>query len=229
MISVLMSVLNGEETLERSLKSILVQTYDDFEFLIMDDGSNDGTIDILDHYKNADSRIKVFKNNENLGLTKSLNILATKASGEFFARQDCDDYSDKNRFKEQIKYLINENFDVCTTRAKEIDTRRIIPGYSFYIPNSIILKLKNPFIHGTLLIKKSVFNECGNYDENFYFAQDYKLFLEIIKKGFKVKSLREPLYYLNMKDNISSKFQSEQEYYFACAKKGITPIYNNFS
>ena len=51
MISVLMSVLNGEETLERSLKSILVQTYDDFEFLIMDDGSNDGTIDILDHYK----------------------------------------------------------------------------------------------------------------------------------------------------------------------------------
>ena len=61
MISVLMSVLNGEETLERSLKSILVQTYDDFEFLIMDDGSNDGTIDILDHYKNADSRIKVFK------------------------------------------------------------------------------------------------------------------------------------------------------------------------
>ena len=85
------------------------------------------------------------------------------------------------------------------------------------------MKLKNPFIHGTLLIKKSVFNECGNYDENFYFAQDYKLFLEIIKKGFKVKSLREPLYYLNMKDNISSKFQSEQEYYFACAKKGITP------
>ena len=229
MISVLMSVLNGEETLERSLKSILVQTYDDFEFLIMDDGSNDGTNDILDHYKNADSRVKVFRNKENLGLTKSLNILATEANGEFFARQDCDDYSDKNRFKEQIKYLINENFDVCTSRAKEIDTNRIIPGYSFYIPNSIILKVKNPFIHGTLLIKKSIFKECGNYDENFYFAQDYKLFLEIIKKGFKIKNLKEPLYYLNMKDNISSKFQSEQEYYFTCAKKGITPIYNNFS
>lgn len=229
MISVLMSVLNGEKTLERSIKSILDQTYDDFEFLIMDDGSNDGTNEILNHYKSFDSRIRVFKNKENLGLTKSLNILAADANGEIFARQDCDDYSDKNRFKEQIKYLINDNFDVCTTRAKEIDKNRIIPGFSFYIPNSVILKLKNPFIHGTLFIKKSVFKECGSYDENFFFAQDYKLFLEIINKGFTIKNLREPLYYLNMKDNISSKFQSEQKYYFSCAKKGITPIYNNFS
>ena len=53
-------------------------------------------------------------------------------------------------------------------------------------------------------LEKSIFKECGNYDENFYFAQDYKLFLEIIKKGFKVKSLREPLYYLNMKDNMTT-------------------------
>ena len=128
MISVLMSVLNGEKTLERSIKSILDQTYDDFEFLIMDDGSNDGTNEILNHYKSFDSRIRVFKNKENLGLTKSLNILAAGANGEIFARQDCDDYSDKI-VKEQIKYLINDNFDVCA-RAK-IDKNRIIPGFSF--------------------------------------------------------------------------------------------------
>ena len=70
-----MSVFNGENTLEESIESILNQTYSNLEFLIVDDQSEDKTYQILENYKNKDSRIKVFKNNENIGLTKSLNIL----------------------------------------------------------------------------------------------------------------------------------------------------------
>ena len=98
MISVLMSVYNGEKLLPRSIESILSQTHSDFEFLILNDGSVDRTESILNKFRDLDDRIKIFKNEKNLGLTKSLNQLIKISSGQIIARQDHDDVSLKNRF-----------------------------------------------------------------------------------------------------------------------------------
>ena len=68
------------------------------------------------------------------------------------------------------------NLDACTTRARTIGSNKLRPRFTIYFPNKLIIKFKNPFIHGTLLIKKEIINSVGNYDENFYYAQDYKLF-----------------------------------------------------
>ena len=81
------------------------------------------------------------------------------------------------------------------------------------------MKYKNPFIHGSLIIKKQVLNDLGLYDENFYYAQDYKLYLDLLSKGYSIKAINKPLYNLNTINNISSNNKDEQKYYFYCARK----------
>ena len=112
-----MSVFNGENTLEESIESILNQTYSNLEFLIVDDQSDDKTYQILENYKKKDSRIKVFKNNENIGLTKSLNFLLKQSNGFYIARQDADDISTEDRFYKQIDRLNETNRQCVTARA----------------------------------------------------------------------------------------------------------------
>ena len=213
MISIIMSVFNNSKTLERCIKSILNQDYENFEFLIMNDFSKDSSNRILKDYENQDSRIKVFNNKENIGLTKSLNILVNKSKGELIARQDADDYSSENRLLMQLSYLRDKNLDACTTRSRVISTGKARPAMSYYLPIKLSMKYKNPFIHGSLMVKKEVLNDIGNYDENFYYAQDYKLFKDLINRGYKVNTLNKFLYYLNTENNISSKNREEQNYY----------------
>ena len=214
-VSVIMSVCNGEKIVSESIESILNQTYTDFEFLILDDGSTDSTYQILKAYENKDKRIKIYQNTENLGLTKSLNFLASKSKGDILARQDADDLSLKNRFSVQLKYI--DKFDAVVSRARIQGTNNKIPGFSFYIPFKIIRRFKNPYIHGTLIINKKTFQSIGGYDENFKYAQDFKLFIDFWRDGYRIKTLNKVLYILNVKDNISTKFKKEQEVYFRLA------------
>lgn len=228
MISVLMSVYNSEKTIEVAIKSILSQTFKDFELLIVDDSSKDSTYKLLNKIKDTDKRIKIFKNESNIGLTKSLNFLANKAKYDIYARHDSDDYSEPSRFQKQLIFLEGKNYDACTTRARIIINNNKIPGLSFYLPKRLVMNFKNPFIHGTLMIKKEAFEICGKYDERFYYAQDYKLFKDLISKGKNIKTINEVLYNLNTNENISTKYIKEQKYFFECAKKNISPDLNNF-
>jgi len=219
-ISVIMSVYNNEATLEKSVESILSQSYENFDFLIIDDCSSDKTKEILKTYQLKDKRVKVFTNKTNLGLTKSLNTLLKSTDiSSIIARQDGDDYSEKDRFSKQIQYILNENCDAVYSRAIRTDNNKIIPGKSFYLNKKFLLNFKNPFIHGTLMAKFDSFKKAGFYDESFYYAQDYKLILDFYKNGEKIHYIKEPLYNLNMKNNISSNFKEEQKNYFIKARK----------
>ena len=104
-ISVVMSVYNGTPYLRECIESILNQTCKDFEFIIIDDGSSDNTWKILTEYANQNQQIKLFKNEENIGLTKSLNKGLKLAGGEYIARQDADDVSLPDRFELQTRFL----------------------------------------------------------------------------------------------------------------------------
>ena len=226
-ISILMTSYNNENTIEEAIKSVLNQTYKNVTLLILDDCSSDITYKIIKKIKETNKNLKIFRNKKNIGLTKSLNILIEKVTTEFIARQDADDVSVSNRLEEQINYLLTNNLDACTTRSINKKTNKKIPGLSFYIPFKILLFYKNPFIHGTLLIKKSVLNKIGNYDETFYFAQDFKLMKDLIDKKFKVGILNKVLYKLNMENNISTLYADEQKYFAKCVKKGVLPIGRN--
>jgi len=222
-VSVIMSCYNSQANVGRAIESILNQTYEDFELLICDDGSIDNTYETISEYKRLDKRVKIFKNKKNIGLTKSLNILVNEAKGMYIARQDDDDISSNVRLNTQISALKNENLDFITSRAKVLGSKRLIPGFSFYLSTSLVMNFKNPFIHGSLMIDKKVLNKVGNYDERFYYAQDYKLFSDLLTIGCKYKIIKTPLYELNLKNNISSKFVKEQDYYAKCVRNNKLP------
>ncbi len=218
LISVLLSVHNDDKNIKNSIDSILSQSYKNIELLIIDDCSTDKTYDILNKIK--DNRVKIFRNKENKGLTKSLNILINKSNGEILARQDSDDISLPKRLEIQYKTLNKRQLDACTTRAYVKNSKQSIPRFSHYLPIKLTIKYKNPFIHGTLMVKKKAILDVGLYDENVKYAQDYKLFLELLKKNYKLKILNKKLYILNMQNNISSLKKEEQQFYFREIKQG---------
>ena len=212
-ISVIMSVYNDQDNISNSIKSILGQNYKDFEFLIVDDCSTDNTYEEIKKFT-TDPRIKLYKNSKNIGLTKSLNFLIEKSSGKYIFRQDSDDVSLSQRFQEQLNVLEREIYQVCTSRAINMQNNKTIPGLSSWVPKKISIKFKNPYIHGTLAIQKSLLNSIGNYDEDYLYAQDFKLFLDLIKKNKKIFEIKKPLYKLNTKNNISTINKDKQRSYF---------------
>ena len=158
-----------------------------------------------------DIRVRIFRNKNNQGLTKSLNTLIKESKGQILARQDSDDISLPNRLEIQYNELQKFQLDACTTRAYIKDSKRSIPRFSHLLPIGIVKKYKNPFIHGTLMVRKNAILNVGMYDENMKYAQDYKLFLELLKRNYKIKILNKKLYVLNMKNNISSLKKEEQQ------------------
>ena len=223
LISVVLSVYNSEDSLERCIQSILDQSYKNIEFLICDDGSTDNSLKIIEKYSRKFKQIKIIKNEKNIGLTKSLNLLIKESKGDFIARQDADDYSDPQRLSIQISHFDNNKFQAIFTRTFNLNKNTSMQKFSFLIPYRVLVKFRNPFVHGTMLISSNAIRELGGYDEAFYFAQDYKLIRDLIDKGIKIKKERKILYYLNTKNNISNIHKNEQNYFAYCVKNRIVP------
>tara|TARA_X000001036_G_scaffold432048_1_gene467339 strand:+ start:3558 stop:4235 length:678 start_codon:yes stop_codon:yes gene_type:complete len=222
-ISIIMGVFNSEETLKNSIESILDQSFRDFEFLILDDCSTDNSFEIADIYRKKDERIKLYRNHENLGLTKSLNILIENSKSDYIARQDSDDVSRNKRLEAQLSFIKKFKLDGCTTKAISQQTGKILHKIANKFPPKVTIKYKNPFIHGSLLILKKTLDEVGCYDENFIYAQDYKLMSEVLKNGSSIKIMNDIFYELNTINNISSKYKAEQEYFANCVRKNRIP------
>ena len=216
-----MAVYNDDANIRNSIESMQSQTYEDLEILILDDCSDDTTYSICKEMSLKDTRIKVYKNDFNLGLTRSLNKLINYSTGFYIARQDSDDSSVKFRIETQIKYIEKYNLDVCYSRAYVKESKKVMPNLSYYLPLKFIIKYKNPLIHGTLLIKKDVIESVGGYDEFYYFSQDYKLINDLIKNRYRVKIHNKPLYNLNMKNNISSNYKDIQKIYADIVKNQL--------
>jgi len=177
LVSVIMSVHNGETELVASLDSIFSQTLQELELIIVDDGSSDGTADILNTC--SDPRLQVI-NQENTGLTVALNRAAAGAGGKYLARMDVGDYSLPQRLEEQVAFLErNPEITACGTRTAWTNSGGEVIGTSQVItsPAAIrrgLLKM-NLLSHGSVMIRRAAFEAVGGYREYFRFAQDYDL------------------------------------------------------
>ncbi len=192
-ITVLMPVYNGEKYLKEAIDSILNQTFTDFEFLIINDGSIDKSVEIIKSY--SDPRIKLVHNERNLGLINTLNKGLDLAKGDYIARMDCDDISLPKRFEKQIKYM-GENPDVgiCGSWIEVFGDKNYIAMYS-YNPEEI----KCSFIFGTALahpavmIRRKFFTKYNlYYDNNFKNAEDFDLW-ERCSNLFLISNIKEVL------------------------------------
>lgn len=184
-VTVLMSVYNGERYLQEAIDSILNQTFTNFEFVIIDDRSTDGTRTILDRY--TDSRIVRLYNDQNIGLTRSLNRGLKVAHGQVIARQDADDISLPARLAKQVAYLEEHpQVGLLGTQIKLLN-RLGLPLNAAKLPasHSLIvwtLLFRNAFAHPTVMMRKSILDQVGGYDPSFQVTQDYELWTRLIGK-----------------------------------------------
>ncbi len=225
-VSVIMSVFNGQRYVKESVKSILGQSFKDFEFIIVNDGSADRTGEILENFSQQDSRIKVISNSVNIGLTKSLNKAIKIAQGEYIARQDADDISLPERIAKQVAFLethqeikVLGTFGYAINKDGKILRKEILPVLSQEIKKHLIKA--NPFIHTSVMIRKETLDKVQGYNEDFKVIQDYELWFRILKdeKGenlpfFLVKKRYQP-------EMVSFKDNRKQLEYIILLKKDI--------
>ena len=213
-ISVIMPVFNGGDLLNKAIESILGQTFENFEFIIINDGSTDETAEVVRGYASSDSRI-IFIDQDNIGLTKSLNKAIKTSKGNYIARMDADDVSALNRFETQMEWMKGGKYDLCCSRTYLLNSNRISPGLSYYMPKRIQMFFRNPFIHGTFLIKRKALDIVGLYDEDFIYSQDYKLICDFYRNNLKIKYIKQPLYYTNTPPGSIGVSKKVEQNYFA--------------
>jgi glycosyltransferase involved in cell wall biosynthesis len=206
-----MTVYNGERYIREAIDSILNQTFQDYEFLIIDDCSTDNTLKIIKEYE--DPRIKLIETEKNIGFIKSLNMGIALSQGEYIARQDADDISLPDRLFEEVIFLdSNPDIAMVGTARELIDEfgvtiRDIIPKKN---PNFQDICKGNPFQHSSIMIRKSILLEFGGYDERFPYCEDHALWLTISKK-YKVYNIQKIICKLRIhKESISIKKFEEQ-------------------
>lgn len=179
-VSVLMSVYNTcEEFLREAIESILNQTYKDFEFLIINDGSKNNAEDVINSYD--DSRIRYIKNEQNLGLIGSLNKGLELASGDYIARFDSDDKSRPERLEKQVKFMDeNPQVGLLGAQYQSFPKVRVSDGFTNNkdIKEAMLINC-NQFGHPTVMIRKSMLNGL-KYDKNALYVEDYKLWLDMM-------------------------------------------------
>jgi glycosyltransferase involved in cell wall biosynthesis len=184
-LSIIMGVYNGATHLRECVDSVLAQSYADFEFVIIDDASTDSSLSILTQYAAQDPRIKIIRNQTNIGLTKSLNKGICTAVGTYIARMDADDIALPERFAKQVAFLdTHSDYGLVGTWARVVDdTGAEIDTYAWESTDADIRKslIKyNNIIHPSVMMRRTVLDRTGYYDESFRYAQDYDLFLRMI-------------------------------------------------
>lgn len=184
-ISVILSVYNGEKYIREAVESVLKQTFHDFEFIIIDDGSTDKTPEILNSF--SDLRIVRIKNEKNIKLIKSLNKGIEISHGEFLARMDADDICMPERFEKQVNFLKkNPDVGVLGTAVNIIDEKgRVISTLTQPLSHEGILWkmfFECAIIHPTVMARQELIKNAGGYDINFPHIEDTELWMRIILK-----------------------------------------------
>lgn len=181
LVSVNMSVYNGEKYLKPAIDSILNQTFDNFELIIVDDGSTDKTAEILDSYDTP--RIRVLTQ-EHHGISYGRNQALKVSRGEFVAVMDADDISFPERLEKQVNFLqMHPEIGLLGTWARFAD--EIKDQHWEYTPPVSNQQLQqhlihgNPFVHTSIMMRKSVLETVGGYNENFPYIVDYELFVRL--------------------------------------------------
>ena len=202
-VSILMAVYNAEFKLSNTIQSIKNQSLKDFECIIVDDGSEDRTLEYLNQLD--DNRFKVIRSSHQ-GLTKSLNLGLRKCSSEYVARIDADDQSSSDRIKKQSEYLdkykdiVAVGSSVQILNNKNSIIREVNYPTSHHKLKKMYTKKMNSLPHSSLMLRKDKLIELGGYREIFKKAQDYDLVLRLTEIG-KIGSIKKPLCQLRYDNN----------------------------
>jgi GT2 family glycosyltransferase len=213
LVSVVMSVYNGEKYLSQAIDSVLAQTYTNLELIIVDDGSVDSTAQVLRTYA-SDCRVRTV-HQENSGYVRAWNLAIRLARGPIIARMDADDICMPTRLERQLEVTRQyPNWGVIATGIATIDDAGNVTDLhrDFHRHGNIIsdytLRLKlmhfNPLPHPTAIIRRDVLELVGGYSEQYYPAEDYHLWVEIARAGYGLYRVNSDLLYYRIHESSTS-------------------------
>ncbi|MFK5892539.1 MAG: glycosyltransferase [Pseudomonadota bacterium] len=210
LVSVLLPVFNGALTIKKSIESITSQTYPNLQIIIINDGSTDNTLDVIEKTSKNDSRFKIISR-ENKGLIHTLNEGLSIAAGKYIAREDADDYSHPDRIKKQVKYLENN------PKTMVLGTNNILFGHvnnKVHYPtdpdkSKAHLMFSPPVSHPSTMLRKSFFIDNNlSYNLQYPHCEDYALWMNVIDCGGDISNLNEFLHFYREHENNISKVHS---------------------
>lgn len=207
-VSVVLPTYNEEESVETAIRSLLNQTYDNIEIIIVDDESTDDTQDIIRSID--DDRVELIVRDEGeKGLTPALNFGIEQSDGKYVARQDADDKSHQNRIERQVQLAEDEDLDLVGTGSYNIDksgsviSQRSVPED----PDPTQFNSGSQFIHGSLLMSRGMLEDIDGYDTIYETSEDVDLLYRAVNAGYEFENIDEPLYYFTVDEN--SKYRSD--------------------
>lgn len=212
-VSIIMGVYNCKNytLLEKSIASVLCQTYKDFEFIICNDGSTDDTLEHLILYENIDPRIKVISYKQNRGLSYALNQCLKIANGEYIARQDDDDISHPCRLQKEVEFLDKyDEYAIVGTLADVFDDNGVWGEYKNpEKPTKNDFYWNSPFMHPTIMIRKTAYDAVGGYRvaTETRRCEDLDMFMRMYAVGLKGYNIQERLYQYRMVNDPSVKYR----------------------
>ena len=200
LISVIMGVYYRKESvalLRRAVQSILDQSYPNFEFLICDDGSNQGALETLNQFAEQDDRIRLVRGIQRMDLAAKLNACLRLAKGTYIARMDDDDWSAPERFEKQLRALDGNKevsflgCNVLLCRNGQVYGERVLPE----LPKVENFYMTQPFVHPTIIFRKDALLSVGGYSEGKrqFLCEDYDLLLRLYAAGYCGMNLQENL------------------------------------
>ena len=197
LVSVILSTRNGSRYLEEALESLAAQTYPELEIVAVDDGSTDSTPEILARFAERHPRTRLLRT-EGLGLAAALHRAAGEATGATLARQDDDDRSHPERIERQVRFFhVHPEVGVVGTAAARIDeagkTIRPYPVPTTRATIAAALRRGTPFVHGSVMMRREVYDASGGYRAPFQAAQDVDLWLRI-PPGIEFANMPQTLY-----------------------------------
>lgn len=208
-VSVIMGIYNCEKTLSSAVKSIQNQTYTNWELIMCDDGSKDRTFEIAKKLSSKDTRILVIRNNQNLGLNKTLNHCLKYATGKYIARMDGDDDCAPERFEIQVKYLeTHPDYAIVSSKMKFFDENGEW-GETVVIsePTPEEVVCGSPICHAPAMMRKTCLDDVGGYteDDRMLRVEDVNLWIKLYTAGYRCYNLNIPLYRMRNDKNAFSR------------------------
>jgi cellulose synthase/poly-beta-1,6-N-acetylglucosamine synthase-like glycosyltransferase len=216
-VTVLTAVKDGAQYLAETIDSIRNQTFEDWEYILVDDQSSDATVEIIKGYQAQDERIKLIQLDKNLGPYGAANVGLKAALGEYVVRTDGDDISLPNRIEKQLDFLAaNPHLRACASYAQRIDKDSNVLEDNKVISSLTAgsmkwyLFLRCPLVHSTACVERNVFEEMGGYDTTFT-SQDYKMWSYLVRQNY-VAQIPEILVYFRLTPSgISLSRQNVQQ------------------
>jgi glycosyltransferase involved in cell wall biosynthesis len=214
LVSVIMPVYNAEKFLSESIKSILNQTYPNFEFIIINDGSTDNSKELISSFK--DERIRAY-DFTNQGCSRQRNFGLSVAKGEIIALMDADDISASDRFEVQLNFLkSNEQIHVLGSNCFNIDENGKIKNEKkfpeFHKEIEFMAPILCPVCHASIMTYRKILVDCGGYLESHKVAGDHELILRLISQSYKIQNIQKNLYLRRIwKNSLSNAYNSLQK------------------